>query len=363
MNDLIGKDRFDINNIKPNNDYLHRCNRIAPRKNIYVDNELSFISDCSKVATYIKNDYSKWSIGNKTDPCKYLNYAINVVVKINRNLNYSEEQLIDAYKQLATELSECKYSIKSIEDRVLENVKELSNIYYNFNNYINKINENQTTGCQGLSNIVQLYMNNEKTCNSKTNKFCDALDKFKNYYDSKISQVKCDKKEYQLKSFSSFDGTETVTSEEEGRSGLGVKAGRERSAEELGSLPVGSQRSQAVHEEHPESRTESKMLKISEKGFKGEDTSIPDIEGPSESIMNKNVSTIGATFAGSSLFLVMMYKYTPLGSWVSTKILGRNKLMENMEKNYELLLNDVGNREESLKDPMYHIRYNSAAKQ
>ncbi|KMZ87888.1 hypothetical protein PVBG_06115 [Plasmodium vivax Brazil I] len=31
-------------------------------------------------------------------------------------------------------------------------------------------------------------------------------------------------------------------------------------------------------------------------------------ENPSESILNKNVSTIGATLAGSSLFLVMMYK-------------------------------------------------------
>ncbi|KMZ88656.1 hypothetical protein PVBG_06018 [Plasmodium vivax Brazil I] len=84
-----------------------------------------------------------------------------------------------------------------------------------------------------------------------------------------------------------------------------------------------------------------------------EDSPIPDI--------TNKAGTVGATLAGSSLFLLMMYKYTPLGSWVSTKILGRNKLMENMRKNnYELLLNDVGNNEASLNDPMYHIRYNSA---
>ncbi|KMZ82422.1 hypothetical protein PVIIG_06052 [Plasmodium vivax India VII] len=77
--------------------------------------------------------------------------------------------------------------------------------------------------------------------------------------------------------------------------------------------------------------------------------------------MANQVGTIGATVAGSSLFLLMMYKYTPLGSWVSTKILGRNKLMENMKKNnYELLLNDVANRDASLNNPMYHISYNSA---
>ncbi|CAG9479567.1 unnamed protein product [Plasmodium vivax] len=85
---------------------------------------------------------------------------------------------------------------------------------------------------------------------------------------------------------------------------------------------------------------------------------------PSKSVMHKNVGTVGATLAGSSLFLLMMYKYTPLGSWVSTKILRKDKLMENMKKNnYELLLNDLGNREMGLNDTMYHISYNSATKQ
>ncbi|KMZ96402.1 hypothetical protein PVNG_05864 [Plasmodium vivax North Korean] len=57
----------------------------------------------------------------------------------------------------------------------------------------------------------------------------------------------------------------------------------------------------------------------------------------------------------------MPNKYTPLGSWVSTTILMKVKLIDNMKKNnYELLLNDVGNHEPSLNDPMYHIRYNSA---
>ncbi|SCA82226.1 Plasmodium vivax Vir protein, putative, partial [Plasmodium vivax] len=76
--------------------------------------------------------------------------------------------------------------------------------------------------------------------------------------------------------------------------------------------------------------------------------------------MPNRVETVDATLAGYSLFLLMMYKYTPLGSWVNTKILRKDKLMENMNKNnYELLLNDVGNHEASLNDTMYHIRYNS----
>ncbi|SCA59735.1 VIR protein [Plasmodium vivax] len=74
-------------------------------------------------------------------------------------------------------------------------------------------------------------------------------------------------------------------------------------------------------------------------------------DSPIRDMPNK-AGTVGATLAGSS--------YTPFGSWVSTKVLGRNKLMENMNKNnYDLILNDVGNHESSINDTMYHIRYNS----
>ncbi|VUZ99692.1 PIR protein [Plasmodium vivax] len=56
--------------------------------------------------------------------------------------------------------------------------------------------------------------------------------------------------------------------------------------------------------------------------------------------------------------------YTTLGSWVNTKILKKDKLMENMKKNnYELFLNDVGNHDVSLNDTMYHISYNSSSNQ
>ncbi|VUZ93216.1 PIR protein [Plasmodium vivax] len=85
---------------------------------------------------------------------------------------------------------------------------------------------------------------------------------------------------------------------------------------------------------------------------------------PLEAVIPGKVGTVGATLAGSSLFLVMMYKYTPFGSWINTRVLKKDKLMENMNKNnYELLLNDVGNDKTSLNDPMYHIRYNSLTNQ
>ncbi|SCA83572.1 Plasmodium vivax Vir protein, putative [Plasmodium vivax] len=107
-------------------------------------------------------------------------------------------------------------------------------------------------------------------------------------------------------------------------------------------------------------------LKPKETGdLRGEHVMITSMDGNTiDANMQPKVGTIGATLAGSSVFLLMMYKYTPLGSWVSTRILGRNQLMENMRKNnYELLLNDVGNNEASLSDTMYYISYNSSSNQ
>ncbi|KMZ83988.1 hypothetical protein PVBG_06165 [Plasmodium vivax Brazil I] len=75
----------------------------------------------------------------------------------------------------------------------------------------------------------------------------------------------------------------------------------------------------------------------------------------------KGDSVMVTPIEGNTLEAVIPNNYTPLGSWVSTRILGRNKLIKNMRKNnYDLLLNDAGNRETSLNDPMYHIRYNSS---
>ncbi|CAI7721699.1 Plasmodium vivax Vir protein, putative [Plasmodium vivax] len=85
-------------------------------------------------------------------------------------------------------------------------------------------------------------------------------------------------------------------------------------------------------------------------------------DSPKDNASNP-VRTITYTSLGLVLPLATLYRFTPLGSWVNTKILGKNKLMDNMKKNhYELLLNDVRNGDMSLNDITYSISYNSAAK-
>ncbi|KMZ76568.1 hypothetical protein PVIIG_06206 [Plasmodium vivax India VII] len=204
--------RFDINNINYKYEDFTLCNSIGPRKNII--DEVPFISDCAKVARYIKGIYTEYPIENETYRCKYLNYSINSVIKNNGNLNFTEEQLIEAYVRLATELNVCKDSIKIIEDSVFKNIEELSNIYYKFNKQINMNNRNQTTDCPDFPHSVQSYQNIKSTCRVETKKFCDAVDKFKDHYLSKISQVKCKNVVYELESFLLLDHTKPLSFEE-----------------------------------------------------------------------------------------------------------------------------------------------------
>ncbi|SCA60498.1 VIR protein [Plasmodium vivax] len=309
------------------------CNSIGPR---YGNDERAFISDCPQVAKYIQDIYTTCPVEDKTDRCKYLNYYINYIVKNNSNKNYSVEELIKAYGRLANKLNMCNDSIKVIEESVFKNIEELSNIYYEFNKYINTINTYQTNDCPDLPQSVQLYLNKENTCEGDKNIFCAAVDKFKNYYLSKIKQAKCKNVKYNLESFLSLDNTEIVNNEEEGRQA----------------------RAKVVEHVTGDRGTEVTATSIHSELDVGDNH-----DEPSNHNASNPVRTITYTSLGLVLPLATLYRLTPLGSWVNTKILGKNKLMDNMKRNhYELLLNDVRNGEMSLNDTTYSISYNSAAK-
>ncbi|GAB69749.1 hypothetical protein PCYB_004980 [Plasmodium cynomolgi strain B] len=66
----------------------------------------------------------------------------------------------------------------------------------------------------------------------------------------------------------------------------------------------------------------------------------PSLSQTEENNYDNNISifTIFSIILSISVFSIITYKFSPFGSWINTKILGRNKLMENMKKNnYELL--------------------------
>ncbi|VVA00368.1 PIR protein, partial [Plasmodium vivax] len=58
--------------------------------------------------------------------------------------------------------------------------------------------------------------------------------------------------------------------------------------------------------------------------------------------------------------LITIYRFTPLGNWVNTRVLGRDKLMDNMKKNeVEFLLNNAQTQDINSGDTIYRIKYNS----
>ncbi|SCA59791.1 VIR protein [Plasmodium vivax] len=85
----------------------------------------------------------------------------------------------------------------------------------------------------------------------------------------------------------------------------------------------------------------------------------------SEEISNYNISNSTGTIIGTSLGFVLplitIYRFTPLGSWINTKIFRKDRLIENMKRNErELLLNSSGIGEMNFDNTRYHIMYNSA---
>ncbi|CAG9482206.1 unnamed protein product [Plasmodium vivax] len=85
-----------------------------------------------------------------------------------------------------------------------------------------------------------------------------------------------------------------------------------------------------------------------------------DNEKDSKGNETNPVGTIVGTSLGFVLLLITIYRFTPLGSWINTRIFRKDRLMENMIRNErELLLNNSENGEMNFDNTRYHIMYNS----
>ncbi|SCA83482.1 Plasmodium vivax Vir protein, putative [Plasmodium vivax] len=93
-------------------------------------------------------------------------------------------------------------------------------------------------------------------------------------------------------------------------------------------------------------------------------TGLPSSEDNEETTKGNEtnpVGTIVGTSLGFVLPLITIYRFTPLGSWINTKIFRKDRLMENMKINErELLLNSSGIGETNFDNTRYQIMYNSA---
>ncbi|CAI7718385.1 PIR protein [Plasmodium vivax] len=285
---------------------------------------------CRNVASFLsklKDEFNNKIISSFSKECEFLNYWIYFMIKNHLqcdNIKLLYEQLNTLKSQYIPTDHSCNIQSFEIDEKIFFTKKTLffhAEILYWIKHGYKGVNKSEKDLYNKfLKDCFDIYKENICSTTEKKQSYNDELTKFKTNFNDAINFLK---------------GEGVSISQEEIPSDNNLICQHE-------SAP-----NKAVVEAVASRDTGMVVTDINEDA--------PNPDTPSK------VGTVGATLAGSSIFLLMMYKYTPLGTWVSTKILGRNKLMENMKKNnYELLLNDVGNHEASLNDPMYHIRYNSA---
>ncbi|CAG9485611.1 unnamed protein product [Plasmodium vivax] len=300
---------------------------------------------CRNVASFLsklKDEFSKKIISSFSKECEFLNYWIYFMIKDNLqcdNIKLLYERLNMLISQYIPSDYSCDIKSFEIDNKVFLTKRTLffhAEILYWIKHGYNGVNKSEKDLYKKyLEDCFDIYKKIIcSTTSEKNQSYRNELTKFRTSFNDAIDFLKAKDISISQKRIPLDDKLICQLESPPNKRGVGED---------------GSQMS------HLEESVASIGTSIMGTDING-DSSLPDT--PSKA------GTVGATLAGSSLFLLMMYKYTSLGSWVSTNILRKDKLMDNMKKNnYELLLNDLGNREMSLNDTMYHISYNSATKQ
>ncbi|GAB69595.1 hypothetical protein PCYB_003440 [Plasmodium cynomolgi strain B] len=122
-----------------------------------------------------------------------------------------------------------------------------------------------------------------------------------------------------------------------------------------------------IEKEIPHIDTGERELELLNCPLKGERSGlISDARPSSDAAASQALSNVKTlpialgTISGVTSILALLYKFTPLGLWINTKILGRDKLLDNIKKNeQQFLLNTAHIRDINSGDTIYRIKYNS----
>ncbi|SCA59559.1 VIR protein [Plasmodium vivax] len=331
------------------------------------ENKYLITNDCLRLKKFLMKFNSKDDCKNQ-NCCQYINYTLNKTARMYKD---SKESIFDIYIKYVKHnnnsnneiMNLCSTEINYIPLEKYQKIHMLYTAYGVCQSYIS--NKDRITPCNRVELCAKAYKNiiTEYTKRDDT-KFCKNLKDLKILLEENepISTGNCNSRFSNLLLYP-HECDELLQKAEK----LDVSM-----VQTNGRLVVQGEVKGATPQEQREGTPGVGVPGVGVPGYgtgvEGSST-LKDTQSYAEDINSKTpndnttipVGTITYTSLGLVLPLVTLYKYTPLGTWVNTKILGRNKLMENMRKNnYELLLNDVGNHEASLNDPMYHIRYNSS---
>ncbi|CAG9482878.1 unnamed protein product [Plasmodium vivax] len=337
----------------------------------------SITRDCLRLSKYLMNFHSVKECKIK-NCCQYINYLLNKTARIYNDSNESIFEIYIKYMKHNNNnnnndiINLCLPEIKYMDLDEYDKIDSLYTAYEVCQFYIS--NKNDRMSCKRAKLCANAY-NNIMTVYTKRNdtKFCKILKDLNIFLEANepMSTGDCSSRFSALLSYPP-ECNQLLKEAEKPNAPVDQRNGRLDEQEKLQEGVTGE-----APEKHRQEQPGMGAPQVDRPGVGipgegiGKEASntlhptqftVEDINGnPPNTNIPIPAGTILYTSLGSILPLVTLYRFTPLGSWINTKILRRNKLMENMTKNnYDLLLNDVGNHEASLNDSKYHIRYNSA---
>ncbi|CAI7724318.1 PIR protein [Plasmodium vivax] len=331
--------------------------------------------DCLRLNRYLK-EFLSGEACKTQNCCQYINYLLNQRV---HDAYGSKEPIFKIYNNYMNHennnneiMNLCLPKINYMPPKKYEKIHMLYIAYKACQSYIS--NKNRITSCalaktcaKAYKNIITKYTERDDT------KFCKPLKNLKDFLkgNEPAQSLMCDlsfsgtldypyhcnellKKEEKQDESMQTSNVEPEVQGELRESSEGQRQGIPEvrspgvtdtgTTESAGYVPVGGT-----------DREETATLIHTQAG--ANDSSA---DSPSANIPNPAGTIIGTSF-GFFIPLTMLYKFTPLGNWVNTKVLGRDKLINNMKKNeLEFLLNNAQTQDVNSGDTIYRIKYNSA---
>ncbi|SBT74560.1 PIR protein [Plasmodium ovale] len=309
------KNEFDTFSKTSDGIFKYRCEDIF--KN-FEGSDSIYITPCVEVLKYIdylnKNEF----LHQNTEYCMFLNYSLNNHMQSIPENKYNSSKF---YKKIKTEYTGsplnfdiCDEEIKDINAIVRYHIEVLYNLYENFNKYISSCIPGSVPNCYFSDLCASIYKNSIEVCKTLFDtSFCNILKTFKDEYNAQIVRE------------NSCYKTENVLS-------------------------------------YPEVAYISKYLQAREgyvsltNGYHMIGSNIsPELYSAKHNIIIAVIVLLLIPF-----ILFIMYKFTPFGSWLHSRAMKYNGIIEYMDEYDKKIHTGNSIKEQNTnEDNTYNITYNS----
>ncbi|SBS99427.1 PIR Superfamily Protein [Plasmodium ovale curtisi] len=306
------------------------------KKSIKNGNEI--IKYCIKLKKYLKHCNSN-NLCDDSKCCGYINYWLNYNMRgIDPNLEKSTFDIYDNFMKDDAELKElklCTSKISYIENEIFNEMKKLYDLYDTYSD-LKELNNEPNFSCSYAKACVDSYNKIISIClnKEKNNNFCEALQNLESVFKNNewISKNKCEQNIPQL------------LSPQEAHNILQGQSSEDYSH---------SRGTSEMHAIYPELGESSDAFQRYQRA--------DHVDIPLHTPVGVTIPIVLVSLVGSFLLLLFLYKFTPFGIWLTSRIRGIKKMINIKENKYNsILLNTSDNEENDLEDRNYTIHYHSS---